>query len=310
MHLESERYAEAAESLRRARELDPAQARHHVSLAVALSRTGDRAGALFALEAILGLSPDAHDLQVARQVMARLNDPFREFPKAIEAEFERGLDFMQRADAPQQAMVAFQEILDRFPDLAVVHAALGLCYQRLDDAGRAMDEFRRALELTPQDPLNHLYVADLYFSKERYDRAAESYREVIARDPLADRAYERLGELAMRRADFDQAAQHLRLLTVLRPDDVRARQRLGEALMGKRSLDEAEREFLTIVKREPKNVEALLRLGMVSLERQKLENDAQASRAHAQRAARYFEKVLDIQPQNVFAARMLKALEP
>jgi len=188
VHLESERFDAAIASLTRARELAPEEARHHVPLALALSRTGDRRGAIESIREMLELSPTPHDLEVAHSVMARVNDPFREFPKAVEPEFQRGLDFLEKADSPQQAIVVFEEILDRFPDLAAVHSALGLAYHRLDDAGRALDEYRRALELQPDDPQIHLYVADLYFSKEKVDKAVESYREVVLRDPLSEPA--------------------------------------------------------------------------------------------------------------------------
>ena len=309
VHLESERYPEAVASLKRARDQDPAPARHYVPLAQALSRQGDRAGALAALREILTRSPDERDLQVARRVMARLVDPFREFPKAVESDFQRGLEFLEKADSPQQALVQFEEILERFPDLAVVHAALGLCFQRLDDAGRAMDELRRALELAPEDPRNHLYIADLYFSRERFDRAAESYRAAVQRDPLSDPAYERLGEIALQRGDSREATAQFQKVVVLRPSDQGARQRYALALAAQGELDLADRELSAIAEKDPKNAEVLLRLGMLNLDRKQREKDPARARAHGERAARYLERVLDLQPQNVIAARLLQALK-
>jgi tetratricopeptide (TPR) repeat protein len=309
LHLEAERFPEAVVSLKKARDLEPALARHHVPLALGLSRTGDRKGAVETIRAILALNPERRDLDVARKVMARITDPFREFPKAIEGEFQRGLDLLEKMDSPQQAIVAFEEILERFPDLAVVHSALGLAFQRLDDTARALDEYRLALERAPDDPRNHLYVADLYFSKERLDRAHEGYLAVLDRDPLSDRAYERLGAIASQRGNPEEAAKWLRFVTVLRPDDLPAKQAYAVALFQAGSYDASSREFEAILKAEPKHVEAMLRLALVDVERSRQERDPAAASAARARAVKRLEEVLDLQPQNVFAAKTLQDLK-
>ncbi len=310
LHLESERYAPAAASLARARDLDPAPARHYVPLAMALARLGDRAGALAAIREVLTRSPEERDLDIARRVVARLADAFRDFPKSVEADFQRGLDYLEKYDAPQQAIVAFEEILERFPDLAVVHAALGLGFLRLEDTGRAMDELTRALELAPEDARNHLYLADFYFSRERFDRAAEGYRAAIARDPLADRAYERLGEIALQRGDAEEAVADFKAVVVLRPSDLGSRQRYAMALLARGDLDLAERELGAVAEKDPKNAEVQLRLGMLNADRLKRERDPARAKVFGERAVRHLERVLDVQPQNTFAAKLLESVKP
>ncbi|MDR0965478.1 MAG: tetratricopeptide repeat protein [Myxococcales bacterium] len=308
IHLDAERFEEAMTALARARDLDRDQSRHHISLAQAQARTGDRQGALDSLRAVLDLSPRGTDLEVAQQVISKLNMPFREIPKIVAEEFERGLNYMQH-DAPQQAMVTFQEILQKFPDLAAVHAALGLCFQRIDDASRAMEEFRYAIELSPKDPLNHLYLANLYFSKERYDRATASYRTVIEQDPLNVHAYERLGQMAVQVSDFATAAMWLKRLITLRPKDLMARLSYGAVLGNQEKFAEAEAVFQKLLDEDGKNVEVLMRLGLLYWERRKREEfNPENARRLAEKAAGYFEKVLDLQPQNVMAARMLQDL--
>lgn len=308
IHLDAERFEEAMAALERARDLDPAPSRHHISLAQAQARTGDRQGALDSLRAVLDLAPRGTDLEVAAQVVSRLNLPFREIPKVVAEEFERGLNYMNY-DAPQQAMVTFQEILQKFPDLAAVHAALGLCFQRIDDASRAIEEFRYAIELAPKDPLNHLYLANLYFAKERYDRAMSGYQAVIEEDPLNVHAYERLAEMSLQTSDFAAAEKWLKRLIALKPTDQRARLSYGAALIGQEKLDEAEAVLQQLLGEDGKNVEVLMRLGMLDMERRKREEtNPERARQLGERAAGYFERVLDLQPQNVFAAKMLQSI--
>lgn len=308
IHLEAERFPMAVESLTRARDLAPQVARHHLPLAMALARIGERKQAVAELRTLLELEPGRREVETAKAIMARLNDVFRDFPRAVEEDFQRGLAFMEKADSPQQAIVTFEEILDRFPDLAVVHAALGLCYLRIDNAGRALDAYRRALELAPEDARNHLYLADLYASRERFDKATEGYLAAIERDPLSEHAYERLGSIALQRGDGAQAAKWLKYLVVLRPDDPSARQSYGMALLSTGAFDDAERQFRFLLERDEKNVEALLRLGMIYAERSRREKDPALKKVHVEKAAGFFEEVLDIQPQNVFAAKSLQQL--
>lgn len=308
IHLDAERFEAAMSALTRARDLDPKPSRHHISLAQAQARTGDRQGALDSLRAVLDLAPRPTDLDVAEQVISRLNLPFREIPKVVTEEFERGLGYMQY-DAPQQAMVTFQEILQKFPDLAIVHAALGLCFQRIDDASRAMEEFRYAIELSPKDPLNHLYLANLYFAKERYDRATASYQTVIEQDPLNVQAYERLAQMAMQTSDFAAATLWLKRLLTLKPADKRAHLSYGAALIGQEKLDEAEAVFQRLLDEDDENVEVLMRMGMLNMEKRKREESSpEKARRLGEKAAGYFERVLDLQPQNVFAAKMLQSI--
>lgn len=308
IHLDAERFGEAKEALSQARDRNPKVSRHYISLAQAQARSGDRKGALDSLRAVLDLAPRPTDLKVAEDVITRLNLPFREVPKVVAEEFERGLNFMQ-VDAPQQAMVTFQEILQKFPDLAGVHAALGLCFHRIDDSSRAIEELRYAIELSPEDPLNHLYLADVYYSKERFDRAVEGYKAVVEQDPLNVHAYGRLGQMALQISDFAQAKAWLKRLVTLQPKDRGARLSLGAALVGDGDLDGAEAIYAGLLKEDSKDVESLMRMGLLFLERRKLEEtNPEKARALGDAAAKWFEKVLDVQPQNVFAARMLQSL--
>ena len=52
-----------------------------------------------------------------------------------------------------------------------------------------------------------------------------------------------------------------------------------------------------------------MRMGMLHMEKRKREEtNPEKARALGEKAAGYFEKVLDLQPQNVFAAKMLQSI--
>src|SRR5439155_8960695 len=130
-------------------------------------RSGDGKGAVAALSSAIASAPTHQDVKVARALMDQIADPFAAFPQAARPTLEQGIQWLQVADVPQQAIISFEEILHDWPDLAVVHALLGLAYQRIDDAGRAVDELKRAIELAPDDGKSHLYLGQLYLSHQR-----------------------------------------------------------------------------------------------------------------------------------------------
>ncbi|MFY0576011.1 hypothetical protein ACN28S_18090 [Cystobacter fuscus] len=58
----------------------------------------------------------------------------------------------------------------------MVHALMGLAWQRLDDAGRAVEEFKRAIELAPADGKNHFYLGELYRRGSGQKRRCRTWR--------------------------------------------------------------------------------------------------------------------------------------
>src|SRR6185295_13058688 len=158
--------------------------------------------AVAALALVVQGSPTPAEVKVARALMDQIADPFAAFPQAARPTLEQGIQWLQVADVPQQAIVSFEEILHDYPDIAVVHALLGLAYQRIDDAGRAVDELKRAIELQPDDGKAHQYLGELYLSHQRPKQAREELERAIKLNPMLDIAYYRLGDLALERRDL------------------------------------------------------------------------------------------------------------
>ncbi len=308
-HLESEQFTAAVAPLRRAAELAPERAAVRLPLAKALHRTGDSAGAVAALGAVVRSGPSPAEVATARALMDQIADPFGGFPKAAEAKLEEGMRLLHELDIPQQAIVAFEEILHDYPDLAVVHALLGLAYQRLDDAGRAVDEFKQAIELAPRDGKNHFYLGELYLSRQRSDAARESFARAVSLNPLLDMAWFRLGDLQLERRDLPSAREAFRVLTALQPDAVPPRGKLALVYQLEGDYPAAERELLRVVEKDPENVEFTLRLGVLFTEQAQKAPRAEERRRAVAEAEKWLRKVLDAQPDNALASRALQQLK-
>ncbi|HET9450237.1 MAG TPA: tetratricopeptide repeat protein, partial [Aggregicoccus sp.] len=218
------------------------------------------------------------------------------------------LSWLFDRDAPQQAIVAFEELLRDYPDVAVVHALLGLAYQRLDDAGRAVDEYRRALELSPGDGKTHQYLAELYLARQRPEAARVELERAVALHPLLDGAWFQLGDVQLQRRDLPGARRAFGVLRHLQPESPAARGKLALVLQLEGDWAGAERELRAVLSRDPENVEFALRLGLLHTERAGRAATEPARRSASEEAQRWLRQVLQAQPENAVASRALASL--
>ncbi|HZH03623.1 MAG TPA: tetratricopeptide repeat protein, partial [Myxococcaceae bacterium] len=158
-YVESEQYEAALAPLRRAAELAPYRRAVQLPLSKVLSKLGDRKGAVAALARVVSLGPTREEVATARALIAAW-DPIAKLPEGARGDFERGMHALTQ-DSPQDALTAFEAVVQTHPDLAFGPALLGLAYQRLDDPGRAVESFRRSIELDPSQALPHLYLGNL-----------------------------------------------------------------------------------------------------------------------------------------------------
>ncbi|MGA9524429.1 MAG: tetratricopeptide repeat protein [Myxococcaceae bacterium] len=306
--LESEQYERALPSLRRAAELSPERSDVLLPLAKALSRTGDRKGAVAVLNRFVRSEPSREDVATARALMEGIADPFARFPQSSKAKLEEGIVWLHERDVPQQAIISFEEILRDYPDIGVVHALLGLCYQRIDDAGRAVDEFKRAIELSSEDGRNHLYLALLYQARQRPEQAAPHLERALELNPMLDEAWFHLGDRHLERGELEKAAEAFRVVSRLQPDAVAARGKYALVLQMQGDFAAADRELRSVVERQPENLEFLLRLGLLHFERRKQAQTPETREQATLEAETWLRKVLTLQPENAVASRALEAL--
>jgi len=306
--LESERYADALSPLQQAKVLAPERSGMYLPLAKALARTGDTKGAVAALARSVASNPTPQEVAIARALMEQMADPFAGFPKAAEGKLEQGMAWLRDADVPQQAIIVFEEILGEYPDLSVVHALLGLSYERLDDAGRAVEELKRAIELAPEQGKNQLYLGELYLSRQRTEPAKEAFEKAVALDPLLDAAYAHLADLELEQRELVKARDHFRILTSLQPESEAPHGKLALVLQLLGDFAAAERELKKVVDRVPDNVEFILRLGLLHAERrQRLTQPAERLKA-TEEATKWLRRTLELQPENALASRTLETL--
>jgi tetratricopeptide (TPR) repeat protein len=308
--LECEQYAQALPRLQKAVDLAPERPGYQLPLARAYARLGDHAGAVRALRAVVEGRPSHAEVATARALAEELEDPFRGFPNAARSRLELGMNWLKNADLPEQALTVFEDINHDYPDLAVVHSLIGACYQRQDDPARAVEELKKAVQLAPSVGKYALYLAELYDARKRADPAQEAFEQALANNPLLEVAYQRLGEMALERRDLPAARRLLGILVVLEPDNVTSRGKLAQAYQLDGDFRGAGRVLRDGLEKDAKNVDLLLRLGLLEADERETVQGAPEKKRLTDEARKHLAQVVELQPQNAFAAKALESLGP
>lgn len=304
--LESDEEARAREALARAVELDPRRARYRLPYATALARTGDRAGALVQLAAVLALSPTRDEVQLGEKSARLLVDPFRGFPQPAREQYELALGWLQ-GDGAAQAQQALDLLLERFPELAILHATSGLCALRANDTGRAIASFRRAAELDPGLADPHEYLGDLYFGRGRPDTAREYFEAALQRNPYLPGPRRRLADVHLKEGRKSEAAAAFGTYLLLRPDDFEAHVAYA-TLLGELDRAEAGAAWDALVARFPRRADALIGAARYAFVRAAKSQKAEDRAAQKEKARVALEAAVAVDPENAVASQMLAQL--
>jgi tetratricopeptide (TPR) repeat protein len=95
--------------------------------------------------------------------------------------YELGLDL--EGSSPLEAIVAYQQVLERDPGMTDACVNLGRLYHLTGERGRAEAQYRDAVRLAPDDPIPHFNLGVLLEEQGRRDEAAHAYAQAVARDP-------------------------------------------------------------------------------------------------------------------------------
>ena len=206
--------------LRKAVELLPAQSRPRYLLAVALDRSGDRAGAAESFEALIHLDPnDITALDYLGWAALRKGKPDEaeaRFRRALEVqpkEFEARRGLAQSLDAQKkpEAAGAYREYLELKPDDSEARARLIhlLVEQQQNDV--ALAELDR-LDAGKQPTLESLKLrADIQIAGKKWDDSIATLQQALALAPNDAQLHGGLGRILLQKRDFVAAEKELRI---------------------------------------------------------------------------------------------------
>jgi tetratricopeptide (TPR) repeat protein len=118
---------------------------------------------------------------------------------------------LRRADLRHQAIEAYSDLLERWPDDARAHAALGSLLLAVGRADQAVHALERAVARAPERSAYLFDLARAYEHTGQRARALRAYTTVLQREanPAAAERYDALGGRAFGRAyPFEPGAEH------------------------------------------------------------------------------------------------------
>jgi len=191
----------AARDLRRAVDLDPANADRRYDFAVILQEQGRVADAATEFRRVLRAHGEAFDVlsnlalcllalreldeaeRVARRALALAPDS----PVAL-----HNLGLIEDAAGRESAVATLQRAVALRPDSATIRNALGAALDRTGDLDGAEACFRQALELDPSLRAARENLGSVLFALGRLAESEAASRELLARDPASGEGHFRL----------------------------------------------------------------------------------------------------------------------
>jgi len=218
--LDKQENAAAVAPLRKAVELLPAQSRPRYLLAVALDRTGDRAGAAESFEALLHLDPNdiaAIDyLGWAALRRGKPDEAEKRFRRALEvqpkeAEARRGLAQSLDAQKKQEAAGAYRDYLELMPNDSEARARLIHLLVEQKENEEALAELNR-LDAGKQPTLDSLKLrADVLIAGKKWDDSISTLQQALVLAPNDAQLRGGLGRIYLQKRDFPSAEKELRI---------------------------------------------------------------------------------------------------
>jgi len=218
--LDKQEDAAAVAPLRKAVELLPAQSRPRYLLAVALDRSGDRAGAAESFEALLHLDPnDITAIDYLGWSALRKGKPDEaeaRFRRALEVqpkgpEALKGLAHSLDAQKKPEAAGVYRGFLELMPNDSEARARLIHLLVELQQNDMALAELDR-LDAGKQPTLESLKLrADIQIAGNKWDDSIVTLQQGLALAPNDAQLHGGLGRILLQKRDFAAAEKELRI---------------------------------------------------------------------------------------------------
>ena len=149
---------------------------------------------------------DAAELGLVASFPAR--KPAVNRTRESEAWFQKGLELEETGAPVEQAMDAYQKVLELNPGAAGALVNLGTIYYRLRKFAEAEKYYVKAIESDATYPLAQFNLGNLYDEQGRLPEAFDHYRRALALNPQYADAHFNLALLCERSGDAMKAVHH------------------------------------------------------------------------------------------------------
>ncbi len=176
--------------------------------------------------------------------------------------FTYGVAFL-RYGYLDQALLSFQQAIERDPSYAAAYYNIGLIYLRKNEVEQARTNLQKAVDLDPANAnvWNNLGVA--CGDAGDYPRALNAFQKALALDPSHLLALQNIVRVYKVQGRADDARKLLQSAVTADPNEPELHVGLAMLLVEQNDLSTARSEFERAVQLQPRSVEALNGLGVV-----------------------------------------------
>ncbi|MFQ6069152.1 MAG: tetratricopeptide repeat protein [Candidatus Aminicenantales bacterium] len=165
-----------------------------------------------------------------------------------------------------EALAAFEEFMEKYPEVFQVHLNIGSCYLKKGDLERAEKEFNFVLEKTKEvlgdyknDPQTSLRaftgLGEIYLQRQDYDRAMNYFAQSLEISPQDEVAAYNVAQVLFFNQKIDEAIEYYKLAIKIKPDWSKPYLRLGYAYLNKGDFEKALENFKKFIDMDPENPE-------------------------------------------------------
>jgi Flp pilus assembly protein TadD len=218
--LDKQENVAAVAPLRKSVELFPAQSHPRYLLAVALDRSGDRAGAAESFEALLHLDPnDVTAMDYLGWAALRGGKPGEaeaRFRRIVEVQpkepgARRGLAESLDAQKKAEAAAAYRDYLELMPNDSAARSRVIHLLLEQKESDAALAELDR-MDAGKQPSLESLKLrADIQIAGNKWDDSIATLRQALALAPNDAQLHGGLGRIFLQKRDFAAAEKELRV---------------------------------------------------------------------------------------------------
>ncbi|MFX0198269.1 MAG: tetratricopeptide repeat protein [Candidatus Hodarchaeota archaeon] len=177
--------------------------------------------------------------------------------------YEKG-DLLLKEKKYDEALEAFSELKEKYPEVYQVHLNTGTCYLRKKEFDNAEQEFRLFL-----------------------DRIMEVHGDYKADKQSSMKAFVQLGESSLLQKDLEKALEYFDQSLEISPDDELAAHNVGQLLFNNRKIDDAIKYYETAININKEWSLPYMRLGYAYL-----------NKGDFSKAIEYFDKFVTMDPEN------------
>lgn len=127
----------------------------------------------------------------------------------------------------EEAIDAYQAIMEKFPDAYILYRNIGNCYFRMEDYERAEEFYLKILEKEPDDHEAMLSIGNTYTNRQQNDKALEWYNKIDFENISDPMVLFNIGSNFYTQGQHQEALKYYRKAVELRPDFLDALYQLG-----------------------------------------------------------------------------------